>query len=112
MNTHGGRHVVTALCSHHATRACGPFALIQVEDYALRGHNNIYFMCVEFIDGRFVGYAPVVDEGEAYIGLATSADGVSFSKFARVAASEPVRKSTSLLGFRETIVHRVDGVRA
>ena len=37
MNTHGGRHVVTALCSHHA---CGPFALIQVEDYALRGQNS------------------------------------------------------------------------
>ena len=75
-------------------------------------HTDIYFMCVEFVDGRFVGTAPVVDEGKAYIGLATSADGVSFSKFARVAASEPVRKSTSLLGFRETIVHRVDGVRA
>ena len=88
MNTHGGRHVVTALCSHHATHACGPFALIQVEGYALRGHNNIYFFCVEVVDGRFVGYAPVVDEGEAYIGLATSADGVSFSKFARVTASE------------------------
>ena len=88
MNTHGGRHVVTALCSHHATHACGPFALIQVEGYALRGHNNIYFFCVEVVDGRFVGYAPVVDEGEAYIGLATSADGVSFSRFARVTASE------------------------
>ena len=45
-------------------------------------------MCVEFFDGRFVGYAPVVDEGEAYIGLATSADGVSFSRFARVTKSE------------------------
>ena len=45
-------------------------------------------MCVEFMDGRFVGYAPVVDEGEAYIGLATSADGVSFSKFVRVTTSE------------------------
>ena len=45
-------------------------------------------MCVEFFDGRFVGYAPVVHEGEAYIGLATSADGVSFSRFARVAESE------------------------
>ena len=30
-------YVVTALCSHHA---CGPFALIQVEDYALRGQNS------------------------------------------------------------------------
>jgi len=39
-DTHGGRHVVTALCSHHATHACGPFALIQVEDYALRGQNS------------------------------------------------------------------------
>ena len=37
MKTHGGRHVVTALCSHHA---CGPFALIQVEDYVLRSHNS------------------------------------------------------------------------
>ena len=39
---------------------------------------------------HFIGptHAPVVDEGEAYIGLATSADGVSFSRFARVTASE------------------------
>ena len=88
MNTHGGRHVVTALCSHRATRACGPFALIQVEDYALRGHNNIYFFCVEFVDGRFVGTAPVVDEGEAYIGLSTSRDGVSWAAWARVVRSE------------------------
>ena len=29
-------------------------------------HTDIYFMCVEFVDGRFVGTAPVVDEGEAY----------------------------------------------
>ena len=119
MQKRGGRHVVTALCSnrrdgstapHHA---CAPFSLIQIEGYALRGQNSIccveikfasrhrrdwfyfhhadiYFMCVEFIDGRFVGYAPVVEgeEGVAYIGLATSADGVSWSKFARVAASE------------------------
>ena len=52
-------------------------------------------MCVEFIDGRFVGYAPVVEAGEeegeeseAYIGLSTSRDGVSWAAWARVAASE------------------------
>ena len=45
-------------------------------------------MCVEFINDRFVGYAPVVDEGEAYIGLSTSRDGVSWAAWARVAASE------------------------
>ncbi len=51
-------------------------------------HTDIYFMCVEFINDRFVGYAPVVDEGEAYIGLSTSRDGVSWAAWARVAASE------------------------
>ena len=45
-------------------------------------------MCVEFFDGRFVGYAPVVDEDEAYIGLSTSRDGVSWAAWARVALSE------------------------
>ena len=45
-------------------------------------------MCVEFVGGRFVGTAPVVDEGEAYIGLSTSRDGVSWAAWARVAASE------------------------
>ena len=45
-------------------------------------------MCVEFFDGRFVGYAPVVDEGEAYIGLSTSRDGVSWAAWARVAPSK------------------------
>ena len=55
---------------------------------------NIYFMCVEFIDGRFVGYAPVVEAGaedgdsEAYIGLSTSADGVSWRPWTRVLKSE------------------------
>ena len=91
--------VVTALCAnrgggevapHHA---CGPFSLIQIEGYALRGRNNIYFMCVEFIDGRFVGYAPVVeageeDDSEAYIGLSTSADGVNWRPWTRVVRSE------------------------
>ena len=51
-------------------------------------------MCVEFIDDRFVGYAPVVeagegeDESEAYIGLSTSADGVSWRPLTRVLKSE------------------------
>ena len=52
-------------------------------------------MCVEFIDGRFVGYAPVVEAGEgedgdseAYIGLSTSADGVSWKPWTRVLKSE------------------------
>ena len=97
MQKHGGRHVVTALCAnrggavapHHA---CGPFSLTHIEKYELRGRNNIYFMCVEFIDGRFVGYAPVVeaeeDDSEAYIGLSTSADGVSWRPWTRVVRSE------------------------
>ena len=51
-------------------------------------------MCVEFIDGRFVGYAPVVEAGdedgdsEAYIGLSTSADGVNWRPWTRVVRSE------------------------
>ena len=49
-------------------------------------------MCVEFIDGRFVGYAPVVEageeDGEAYIGLSTSADGVNWRPWTRVLKSE------------------------
>ena len=85
MATHGGRHVVTALCSHHA---CEPFSLVQVVDYALKGSNNIYFMCVEFVDDSFVGYAPMVEQGGAYIGLSTSRDGVSWTAWARVATSE------------------------
>ena len=100
MQKHGGRHVVTALCAnrgggevapHHA---CGPFSLIHIENYELRGRNNIYFMCVEFFDGRFVGYAPVVEAGEedgdseAYIGLSTSADGVHWRPWTRVLKSE------------------------
>ena len=47
---------------------------------------------------------PLPAELHAVVALLLAAHGVSFSKFARVAASEPVRKSTSLLGFRETIV--------
>ena len=44
-------------------------------------------MCVEFFEGRFIGYAPVVHEGEAYIGLSTSVDGVYWAAWARVATS-------------------------
>ena len=68
--------------------------MIHIENYELRGRNNIYFMCVEFIDDRFVGYAPVVEAGEgeeeseAYIGLSTSADGVSWRPWTRVVRSE------------------------
>ena len=50
---------------------------------------------LEFIDGRFVGYAPVVEagaeegaDGEAYIGLSTSADGVRWTAWTRVLKSE------------------------
>ena len=51
-------------------------------------------MCVDFIDGRFVGYAPIVEAGEeegdseAYIGLSTSTDGVNWRPWKRVASSE------------------------
>ena len=44
-------------------------------------------MCVEFFEGRFIGYAPVVHEGEAYIGLSTSRDGVSWAAWARITPS-------------------------
>ena len=51
-------------------------------------------MCVEFIDGRFVGYAPIVEAGEedgdseAYIGLSTSTDGVNWRPWTHVLKSE------------------------
>ena len=58
MKSHGGRHVVTALCSH---RACEPFSLVEIDGYERRGSSNIYFFCVEFFEGGFIGYAPVVE---------------------------------------------------
>ena len=85
----GGRHVSTAMCT---LRGCAAMRLIEINGYAhgqRHADNNIYFLCVQWDQrsGSFLGVAPVVHEGRAYIGLTWSWDGESWAAFEQIFAS-------------------------